>query len=111
MVRIRLAPPIQSGAFKGLSRVPVPSCHCHILGLSDDLGPGEVRQEERILERKVEKIVRRLFLKAGFLLLSVEDSIEIPLFFQIDISVRVTAKYEISSSVHMEFIQEVFLVR
>ncbi len=124
-ISIRLSPPDQAGAFTGLLRVPHPSCLAHIhesnprlMETSPQLQQAQERLQDartlsRVIENRIEKIIRRLLLKLGIPVFAKEDFGKAydGLFFTIKINIDRSAEGSWSSVVRMEFIQEVLLAR
>ena len=109
--------PIQSGSLRGLPGIPSPICLFHITCYFE--GPDskqryeQISQQERTIRRRIQKIIRRLLLKAGVPLLGKEDrskSYE-GMMFQVDISISLLQEDLLSYSVRMQIIQEVLLAR
>jgi hypothetical protein len=67
----------------------------------------------RGIERRIEKIIRRLLLKAGITLLSKEQSSKFynGMMFQVEIAVNLLQENLICYSVRMQLIEEVLLAR
>src|SRR6185369_1869516 len=103
--RIRPIPPYHTGTLKGLRGVPSPF---FILNISRPLGNPEDKQksqkhlrEEEILRQWGGKIIRRLLLKAGIPLLTIEECREPAriICFKVQIDCSLVFKQVIYSSV------------
>jgi hypothetical protein len=110
-------PPIQWGSLKGLPAIPSPFCVFHI-GRSFE-GPEstqeykEISQRNRGIERRIEKIIRRLLLKAGVPFLSSEQPSKFynAMMLQVEIDINLLQENLFSYSVRMQLVEEVLLAR
>jgi hypothetical protein len=109
--------PDQAGALKGLPGVPLPFCLLHISYPFDEPTPDRkyefISRQKMTLSRRIEKIIRRLLLKAGIPILSntVSTVPQNGLSFHVHISISLLHEGIIDYSVRMELIQEVLLAR
>jgi hypothetical protein len=114
-VTIRQVPPDYSGSLKSIPGIPPPSCHLLITRPFDECTDRQKFQknllEERRIEQRVGKIIRRLLLKAGIPVLSTDQWLESnpDLYFKVSISLSLLEPFD--ASVEMRLIQAVLLAR
>jgi hypothetical protein len=111
----RLTPPDYTGSLKGLPGIPPPDCVLLISRSNNDFRDlQKSRQHEQtddVSRRRIEKLIRRLLLKAGLPVFSTQQWLESHrgLYFKVKVSVSVEEPF--SATVEFQLIQEVLLSR